>query len=96
MHSLVKYADPSVARGATDAIMKTLTDRQNRDGGWSWCPDMESSEFITSEVVRVLGNLQSMGYLPKGANRSPVRDASMSTENLPRHGTGQDAKMSRS
>lgn len=66
MHSLVKYADPSVARGATDAIMKTLTDRQNRDGGWSWCPDMESSEFITSEVVRVLGNLQSMGYLPEG------------------------------
>ena len=37
------------------------------DGGWSWCPDMRSSEYITGRVLLTLSMLRTMGYLPDGA-----------------------------
>ncbi len=36
---------------------------QNPDGGWSWCPEMESSAFMTSNVLLHFGMLKQNGYL---------------------------------
>lgn len=69
MQSLVQYADPEVSRNAVSSIMKTLADRQRNDGGWSWCPDMESSTFITERVLARLASLSDMDCLPEGGDR---------------------------
>lgn len=47
---------------------------QNKDGGWSWCPEMQSSEFATLGVLSRLSALRSMGFLPEEA-RSNVESA---------------------
>lgn len=69
MQSLTEYADTESARAAVETIMKTITERQNSDGGWSWCPEMKSSEFITMRVLGTFASLANMGYLPDGADR---------------------------
>lgn len=66
MQNLVKYSDPREARDAINGIVTYLSDRQNHDGGWSWCPEMESSVFITECVFYVYGALQNLDYLPDG------------------------------
>lgn len=38
---------------------------QNADGGWGWCPGMESSDFASMSVLSKMGDLNSMGYLPE-------------------------------
>ncbi len=69
MQSLVRYADPEAAAKAVAAVMKTIADRQQSDGGWSWCPEMKSSVFMTGRVVHVLASLAGMGYLPDGGKK---------------------------
>ncbi len=69
MQSLVQYADTAASRAAVDAVMKTLAERQLSDGGWSWCPEMKSSTFITGRVLHVLASLADMGYLPEGGDK---------------------------
>ncbi|MDE6382266.1 MAG: hypothetical protein K2L57_05295, partial [Muribaculaceae bacterium] len=69
MQSLVRYADTDAAAKAVAAVMKTIADRQQSDGGWSWCPEMKSSVFMTGSVVHVLASLASMGYLPDGGKK---------------------------
>lgn len=73
MQRLVDYADTEASRQAIESIMKTLTDRQQADGGWSWCPDMKSSTFITESVLSRLASLADMGCLPDGADRLAAR-----------------------
>lgn len=67
MQNLVKYDNPEEARRAIEDIMLTLATRVNSDGGWGWCPGMQSSSFITERVFHVFGWLQNLGYLPTGA-----------------------------
>ena len=67
MSSLTDYTDSDRAQKAVDAIMATLKKTQMADGGWSWCPDMRSSEYITGRVLLTLSMLRTMGYLPDGA-----------------------------
>ena len=37
---------------------------QNSDGGWSWCKEMKSSEWITRNVLTGLALLKQNGHLP--------------------------------
>lgn len=67
MRSLVEYLDTSKSYEAIAAIMKVLKERQNNDGGWSWCPDMPTSTYITGRVLLHFAMLKGMGYLPDGA-----------------------------
>lgn len=64
MQSLVQYSDTAASNAAIAEILKTIEERQNSDGGWSWCPSMESSGYITSSVLHTLSLLSDMGYLP--------------------------------
>ena len=67
MQSLVEYLDTVKSAEAIAAIMKVLKERQNNDGGWSWCPDMPTSTYITGRVLLHFAMLKGMGYLPDGA-----------------------------
>ena len=73
MQGLVDYADPEKSAATVASIMKTIRDKQNADGGWSWCPEMESSEFITGRVLLWFSMLKSMGYLPEGGEEMALK-----------------------
>ncbi len=67
MRSLLEYADPANASAAVSALVKQIGDSRNPDGGWSWCPDMPSSEYITETVLTSLAELNRLGFMPDGA-----------------------------
>ncbi len=69
MQSLVEYLDVAKSEAAISAVMKVLGDRQNNDGGWSWCPGMPTSSYITGRVLLHFAMLKGMGYLPEGAEK---------------------------
>lgn len=73
MQSLMEYLDTAKSAEAIDEIMKVLRERQNNDGGWSWCPDMPTSAYITGRVQLHLAMLQGMGYLPQGAEEMVLK-----------------------
>lgn len=73
MQSLMEYADTEKATAAVKTIMKTISDRQNADGGWSWCPDMQSSVFITGRVLLWFSMLKSMDFLPEGGEEMALK-----------------------
>lgn len=73
MQSLMEYADENKADAAINNAMKLLTDRQNSDGGWSWCPDMKSSAYMTSRVLAVLADLGNLGFLPEAAEKLALK-----------------------
>lgn len=68
MQQLVGLLDATKADEAITAAVKDLLDRQNRDGGWSWCPGMESSVFITEQVLSRLAALRGMGFSPSASS----------------------------
>lgn len=70
MQSLIKYTDTKEAEAAVNAIMNKLREKQNNDGGWSWCDNMPTSEFITARVLLHFAMLKGMGYMP--ANSMPM------------------------
>lgn len=73
MQDLVRYTDTDASLKAIEAIMKTLDDRQLSDGGWSWCPDMKSSTFITESVLSRLASLKDMDCLPAGGDKMAAK-----------------------
>ena len=73
MSQLIAYTDSKSAAEAVAAIMNTLQNRQNNDGGWSWCPDMPTSGYITGQVLLHFAMLKGMGYLPDGAEEMAVK-----------------------
>ncbi|MGN0238040.1 MAG: MG2 domain-containing protein [Lepagella sp.] len=68
MQGLVNYADQDAIAAQIDKLMETIAERQNSDGGWSWCRNFkESSWFITDMVISTFGSLKNLGYLPADA-----------------------------
>ena len=74
LRSLTTLADTARTAEAIGSVMRRVIALQNSDGGWSWCPKMESSLFATSGVLLHFGMLRQMGYLPQNA-RSLVAPA---------------------
>ncbi|MCM1369352.1 MAG: MG2 domain-containing protein [Candidatus Amulumruptor caecigallinarius] len=64
MRSLLKYSDRKNADAAVADIVESLGKMQNPDGGFSWCPGMTSSEFITMRVISAFSMLKRAGFLP--------------------------------
>lgn len=53
--------DAGVLKSVRD-VWNRLERLRNSDGGWSWCPGMQSSSFITSRVLLTLGMIKQMHY----------------------------------
>lgn len=64
MQRLIEYTDSEKADKACSSIFDMLEKSQKPDGGWSWCPDMKSSVYITSRAALTFSMLKSMGFLP--------------------------------
>ena len=58
LSSLLQESQPTI-----DRLRAEIMALQNPDGGWSWCPEMESSAFMTSNVLLHFGMLKQNGYL---------------------------------
>lgn len=61
---LSSLLDTENADAALVSIWKGIMNLHNPDGGWSWCPQMESSLHITEDLLLTAGMLKADGYLP--------------------------------
>lgn len=52
MSRLSSLLDDNLAKTTINDMLKEVKALQASDGGWSWCPEMKSSSFITREVLR--------------------------------------------
>lgn len=51
-------------QSTVEAIWRKISALQNSDGGWSWCPGMESSTWISYNVLLGMALLKNSSYLP--------------------------------
>ncbi|MCM1153111.1 MAG: MG2 domain-containing protein [Muribaculum sp.] len=65
MQNLSGLLNEKEARETIISNWKELRELLCTDGGWSWCPHMKSSLYMTQRVLGRLGNLKGMGYLPQ-------------------------------
>lgn len=63
IRSLSQYFDNSLIDAQIDLKIRDLRKLQMNDGGWTWFEGMKSSPYITSEIVAILGYLNSVGLL---------------------------------
>lgn len=63
MRSLSSLTDRELVAEITWKQTEGLLRLQKPDGGWSWLEGMNSSLFVTTEVLRVLGYLEQEGIL---------------------------------
>ncbi len=63
MSRLSSLLDDKLAKTTIDDILKDIKELQSSDGGWSWCPEMKSSSFITREVLRHFAMMHKDGAL---------------------------------
>lgn len=64
LSNLGSLLDPSLSSQAIRDSWSKILDRHNPDGGWSWCPGMESSVWMTQAFLINVGLLKEGGYLP--------------------------------
>ncbi len=69
MRNLSSLLSADKAKVVIDKLVGDMKGLQNSDGGWSWCPEMRSSEFITENVILHLGMMKRGGCLPDGCDK---------------------------
>lgn len=52
MSRLSSLLNDEEAKNAINSLVKDIRQLQTSDGGWRWCPDMESSPYITQDILR--------------------------------------------
>lgn len=63
MAGLIKYTDQDESTKLLSDALASLLKLQNKDGGFSWCPGMESSVWPTERIIFRLAQLQQLGFL---------------------------------
>lgn len=63
--------NPDYISEAKENLIERIGKRQMSDGGWSWCEGMESSYFITSEILLEFGEMKTIGAFP-GSLQGPM------------------------
>lgn len=63
MSRLSSLLDESEASKSISEIYGDIRDLQDKDGGWSWCPGMESSPYITRDVLRHFAMIYKAGAI---------------------------------
>ncbi len=66
MQSLSSLLDTQTGKEIVGNLMNEISQLQNADGGWSWCPDMKSSLFMTQQALLHFGMMRHIGCLPSG------------------------------
>ncbi len=63
MSRLGSLLDDEEAQKTINEILDDISSLQDRDGGWSWCPDMKSSPYITRDLLRHFSMIAKAGAL---------------------------------
>ena len=58
--SIANYFDENLMHTRNTAIMTSMKKLQNRDGSWSWWPEMPGSQSLTMQVVKQMARLDRM------------------------------------
>lgn len=67
------WRDKEAVNGTLDALLASLQSLQNEDGGWSWCPGMRSSYWMTASALAILAEGQNLCGVPKPAVEKAAR-----------------------
>lgn len=69
MQSISSLFDTAKNAAETEKIIKKLQELQMKDGGWTWFKyrNCQSSLYVTSEVLELIGELRHLGYLTDNA-----------------------------
>ncbi len=62
---LNQLLDSSKCEENIKKALDEITNKQNADGGWSWCEGIRSSTFITGRVLLYFSMLRQMNFLPE-------------------------------
>lgn len=63
MSNLSSLLNDEEARKSISQILDDVKGLQQPDGGWSWCPNMESSSYITRDVLRHFSMIERNGAM---------------------------------
>lgn len=61
MSKLSTLLQDTEAQATIKKLFDEIKDRQTPEGGWSWCPDMQPSPYITRELIREFGMMMKSG-----------------------------------
>lgn len=75
MQSLSSLLDTESVTRVVDGIVKEIMALQNADGGWSWCPGMKSSVFMTQSALMRFGMMRESGCLPERVDLTSIGKA---------------------
>lgn len=63
MSRLSSLLNDTLASSTIGKLLDDIRGLQTPEGGWSWCPDMQPSQYITQEVLRYFGMLMKSGAM---------------------------------
>ncbi len=63
MSRLSSLLNDTTALNAINTILDDIRSLQDRSGGWSWCPDMQPSPYITRDVLRKFAMIMKAGAM---------------------------------
>ncbi len=63
MSRLSSLLNEEEARKTINELLDDIRAQQGSDGGWSWCPDMKSSSYITQDVLRHFAMIMKAGAM---------------------------------
>ncbi|MCM1004776.1 MAG: hypothetical protein NC402_00585 [Prevotella sp.] len=72
---LINLLDADKCQNNIDEALKRLQKEQTSQGGWAWCSGMESSMFITGQVLWRIAMLKQMGFIDMSAVQQSVDKA---------------------
>lgn len=76
LHNIGELIDSTTIASRKSELIKRLQNLHNDDGGFVWFDHCTSSEYITTEVLQRLGELNEIGYLDQDKNlESMIVDA---------------------
>ena len=71
---LADFFDESMMNQRIDQALEKIKKLQNRDGSWSWWPDMRGSWYMTVSISQMLTRLQVLGALQSSNLQSQISD----------------------
>lgn len=63
MSRLSSLLNDEEAKNAINSLVKDIRQLQTSEGGWSWCPDMEPSPYITQDVLSKFAMIMKAGAM---------------------------------
>lgn len=74
--NIARLLDVNKMTQTVNQSIKTLSERQSSEGGWSWFPGGRGNWYITQYILSGFGKLKKLGLLSNGSNMAMLSNAS--------------------